>query len=94
MNKTVLAKNQSYTSCSLVVKSKPKVSCLIRTFIECILFENGIMIRVILAPNDLLTPFDLRAQNFRVNVEFSTEHRGQNFFSKKCPKVGVFLIHF
>ena len=31
-----------------------------------------IMIRVILAPNDLLTPFDLRAQNFRVNVEFST----------------------
>ena len=45
------------------------------------------MSRVILAPNDVLTPFDLRAQNFRVIVEFSTCHRGQNFFSKKCPKV-------
>ena len=45
------------------------------------------MTRVILAPNDLLTLFDLRAQNFRVNVEFSTCHRGQKFFSKKCPKV-------
>ena len=46
-----------------------------------------IMTRVILAPNDLLTLFDLRAQNFRVNVEFSTCHRGQKIFSKKCPKV-------
>ena len=45
------------------------------------------MIRVIIAPNDLLTLFDLRAQNFRVNVEFSTCHRGQKIFSKKCPKV-------
>ena len=45
------------------------------------------MIRVILAPNDLLTLFDLRAQNFRVNVEFSTCHRGQKNFSKKCPEV-------
>ena len=45
------------------------------------------MSRVILARNDLLTLFDLRAQNFRVNVEFSTCHRGQKIFSKKCPKV-------
>ena len=30
---------------------------------------QNIMIRVILAPNDVLTPFDLRAQIFRVNVE-------------------------
>ena len=27
--------------------------------------------RIILAPNDLLTPFDLRVQTFRVNVELS-----------------------
>ena len=45
------------------------------------------MIRVILAPNDVLTPFDLRAQNFRAIVEFSTCHRGQKNFSKKCPEV-------
>ena len=52
---------------------------------------QGIMLevicRVIFALNDLLTPFDLRAQNFRVNVEFSTCHRGQKNFSKKCPKM-------
>ena len=46
-----------------------------------------VIIRVILAPNDLLTPFDLRAQNFRVNVEFANYHRGQKIFSKKCLKV-------
>ena len=50
-------------------------------------YDSKVMIRVILAPNDVLTPFDLRAQNFRVIVEFSTCHRGQKFFSKKCPKV-------
>ena len=44
------------------------------------------MSRVILAPNDLLTPFDLRAENFRVNVEFSTCHRGQKNFRKNVPK--------
>ena len=44
------------------------------------------MTRVILAPNDVLTPFDLRAQNFRVNVEFSTCHRGQNFFFEKMSE--------
>ena len=33
---------------------------------------DHIMCRVILARNDLLTLLDLRAQNFRVNVEFST----------------------
>ena len=42
------------------------------------------MTRDILAANDVLTPFDLRAQNFRVNVEFSTCHRGQK---KKFEKV-------
>ena len=34
------------------------------------------MVRVILAPKERLTPFDLRGQNFRVNVEFSTYYRG------------------
>ena len=46
------------------------------------------MLRVILAPNDLSTPFDPRAQNFRVNVKLSVHYREQFFFSKKCPKVG------
>ena len=44
------------------------------------------MFRVILAPNDLLTPFDLKAQNFRVNVEFSTQHRGGNFYFEKMSE--------
>ena len=35
------------------------------------------MSRVILAPNDDLTPFDLKAQIFRVNVELSVYYRGQ-----------------
>ena len=47
---------------------------------------EAIMTRVILAPNDLLTLFELRAQNFRVNVEFSTCHRGQNFFFEKMSE--------
>ena len=49
-----------------------------------------LMSRVMLAPNDILTPFDLRGQIFRVNVELSAYHRGQKFvdiFSKKCPRV-------
>ena len=58
---------------------------------------QGIMLeiicRVIVAPNDLLTPFDLRAQMFRVNVEFSTCHHGQTFLSKKYPKV-TFRLEF
>ena len=41
-----------------------------------------VIIRVILAPNDLLTRFDLRARNFRVNVKLSVHYRGQKFFSK------------
>ena len=45
------------------------------------------MTRVILAPNDDLTPFDLRAQILRVNVELSVYYRGPNNFSKKCPNV-------
>ena len=50
------------------------------------------MTRLILVPNDLLTPFDLKAQNFMIDVEFSTYHRGQNIFSKKCPRVTLFCI--
>ena len=46
---------------------------------------SKVMIRVVPGPNDLLTPFDLRAQNFRVDVEFSTCYRGQKFFFKKPP---------
>ena len=42
-----------------------------------------LMIRVILAPKERLTPFDLRAQIFRVNVELSAHNRGQKNFSKK-----------
>ena len=45
------------------------------------------MIRVIHARNDLLTSFDLRAQIFRVNAEFSTCYHGHKKFSKKWPKV-------
>ena len=42
-----------------------------------------LMTRVILARNYVLTPFDLRAQIFRVNVELSDYYRGQKKFSKK-----------
>ena len=42
----------------------------------------NLMTRVTLGPNDVLFPFDLRAQNFRVNVEFFTCHRGQKNFRK------------
>ena len=45
------------------------------------------MIRLILAPRERLTPFDLRAQIFRVNVELSAHNRGQKNFSKKWPKM-------
>ena len=45
------------------------------------------MTRVIRASNDVLTPFDLRAQIFRVNVELSVHYRGQKICSQKCPKV-------
>ena len=48
------------------------------------------MNRVILAPNDDLTPFDLRAQIFRVNAEFSARYRGQ----KKISKISTFSIKF
>ena len=42
----------------------------------------GVMSRVILAPNDDLTPFDLRAQILRVNVELSVDYCGQKKNSK------------
>ena len=44
------------------------------------------MTRVILASNDFLTPFDLRAQIFRVNVELSVHYRGQKIFRKNDRK--------
>ena len=40
------------------------------------------MISVILVQNYVLTPFDLRAQIFRVNGELSAHYRGQKFFEK------------
>ena len=46
-----------------------------------------VITRLVHARNDLLTSFDLRAQTFRVNLEFCTCYHGQNNFSKKCPKV-------
>ena len=45
-----------------------------------------LMTRVILARNYVLTPFDLRAQIFRVNVELSDYYRGQKKFSKKMTE--------
>ena len=44
------------------------------------------MSRVILALNDDLTPFDLRAQIFRVNEELFFHYLGQKKFSKKVQK--------
>ena len=38
--------------------------------------------RVIHAQKERLTPFDLRAQIFRVNVNLSVYYRGQFFFEK------------
>ena len=52
------------------------------------------MFRLVHARKDLLTSFDLRAQIFRVNLEFSTCYHGQNNFSKKCPKVTFQLEKF
>ena len=50
---------------------------------SCFEWIQKVMTRVILARNDVLTPFDLRVQIFRVNVEFSTCYRGQkNYFEK------------
>ena len=48
-----------------------------------------VMARVILAPKERLTPFDLMGQNFRVNVEFSTCHRGQ----KKIQKITIVISY-
>ena len=47
------------------------------------------MTRVILASNDVLTPFDLKAQIFRVNMELSAYNLGQFFFSKKMSESGL-----
>ena len=45
-----------------------------------------VMSRVILAPKERLTHFDLRAQIFRVNVELSAYNRGQKKFRKNDRK--------
>ena len=49
------------------------------------------MIRLVHAPKERLTPFDLKDQIFRVSVELSVYYRGQKFFPKKCPKVTFWL---
>ena len=49
-----------------------------------------VITRVILARNDVLTPFDLRAQIFRVNVELSAYYRVQKIFRKKYSKMTFF----
>ena len=53
----------------------------------------NIMTRVILAPNDLMTPFDLRAQNFRVNLKLSLHYRGQKFFFEKMSEILFAISH-
>ena len=53
--------------------------------------------RVMLAPNDVLTPFDLRTQNFRVNVELSAYYRGREKFRKMSEsyfRLEIFLEFF
>ena len=45
------------------------------------------IIRVIVVKNDAMTPFDLRAQIFKVNVQLSVYNREQLFCSEKCSKV-------
>ena len=58
--------------------------------------ESWVMIRVMLAPNDLWTPFDPRAQNFRVNVELSVHYCGQKspWFRAWHPSFKLFNIHW
>ena len=48
--------------------------------------------RVILARKDYLTPFDLKAQIFRFNLEFSTCYRGQKIFRKLSFLIEIFLF--
>ena len=51
------------------------------------------MFRVIHAPNDLLTPFDLRGQTFRVNVELPTynyENSRKNFLLAEMSLTDIF----
>ena len=61
----------------------------------CILRSYEVITRVILAPNDVLTSFDIRAQIFRVNVEFSVYKHEQFFLSKMLifdDKMGVYIV--
>ena len=62
------------------------------------------MIRTIQVDFDLLTPLDLEAQNYGVNVELSTEYHDvtQKIFLvmisvihvNSCKKIGFFSFHF
>ena len=55
------------------------------------------MIRVILAPKERLTPFDLRTQTFRVNVELSTYYHGHTrkiFLRTKKKILRTFFQNF
>ena len=55
------------------------------------------MSRVILAQNDDLTPFDLRAQIFRVNVKLSAHYHEQKKFEKMYRNdlsVEIFTVFF
>ena len=49
-------------------------------------YDSYVITRFLLAPNDVLTPFELRAQIFRVNVELSAYNHGQKFFRKNVRK--------
>ena len=54
---------------------------------------SPIMTRTSLALYDLLTPFDLRAQTFRVNVELPTynyEHSRKNFLLAEMSLTDIF----
>ena len=48
--------------------------------------NQSVITRVVLGPNDVLTPFDLRTQTFRVNVELATyyhKHTRKKIFEPK-----------
>ena len=44
--------------------------------------RDQVLVRVIHGPKDRVTPFDLKVQTFRVNVEFSTYHHEQKKIEK------------
>ena len=70
----------SSKSSSYVSPSRCFISCSRSYSIDQGMFDT--MTRFILAPNDLLIPFNSEAQTFRVNLELSTYYH-QNFSSRK-----------